>query len=163
MFVEAHATVPLKLRDAQAAIDEAIADGGLTAESQRAAGDDATFLLRVGPKGSRGPAKQVRVEVLPSHWVGTKVVVALRWEATGAAQRLFPSLDANLTLSALDPNQTWLSIVGSYRPPLDAVTAGIDRAVLSKAAERTLAALLAEIVAKIAQLAPPNSLHAAGS
>ena len=43
--------------------------------------------------------------------------LALRWEATGAGGRLFPVLDADLTL-APDGEGTVLPLAGSYRPPL---------------------------------------------
>jgi hypothetical protein len=155
VFVEAYTSLLLPFDSAKAALDAALASGGLTEESRRAAEEGASFLMRVGPVGSRGFAKQVLVEVLPSHWVGHKVVVPLRWEATGTAGRLFPSLDANLTLADETNGRTALSIVATYRPPLDAVGAGLDRMVLSRAASATLTALLGEIVAKLNSTAPP--------
>jgi hypothetical protein len=149
VFVEAHSPLSLPFTVAHAALDAALADGGLTEESRRAAEEGASFLIRVGPGGSRGFAKQVLVEVLPFDCVGRKVVVPLRWQPTGAAGRLFPSLEANLTISGADGSSSLVSIVASYQPPLDAVGAGLDRILLSRAARATLAALLREIVTKL--------------
>jgi hypothetical protein len=149
VFVEADLPLPLPFNAARAALDAALADGGLIEESKRAADEGASFLMRVGPGGSRGFAKQVLVEVLPFAWAGRKVVVPLRWEPTGTAGRLFPSLEANLTISEADASGSLVSIVASYEPPWDAVGAGLDRILLSRAAGATLTALLREIVAKL--------------
>ncbi|HEY5456786.1 MAG TPA: hypothetical protein VIJ96_15085 [Acidothermaceae bacterium] len=149
MFVEAQSPLPLPFSAVHAALDAALADGGLTEESRRAAEEGASFLMRVGPGGSRGFAKQVLVEVLPFDYVGRKVVVPLRWQPTGPAGRLFPSLEANLTISEVDASGSLVSIVASYEPPLDAVGAGLDRMLLSRAAGATLTALLREIVTKL--------------
>jgi hypothetical protein len=89
VFVEAHSPLPLPFNTARAALDAALADGGLIEESKRAADEGASFLMRVGPGGSRGFAKQVLVEVLPFGCAGRKVVVPLRWQPTGTSGRLF--------------------------------------------------------------------------
>jgi len=149
VFVEAQSPLSLPFNAVHVALDAALADGGLTEESRRAAEEGASFLMRVGPGGSRGFAKQVLVEVLPFDYVGRKVVVPLRWQPTGPAGRLFPSLEANLTISEVDASGSLVSIVASYEPPLDAVGAGLDRMLLSRAAGATLTALLREIVTKL--------------
>jgi hypothetical protein len=149
VFVEAHSSLSLPFNAARAALDAALADGGLIEESRRAAEEGASFLMRVGPGGSRGLAKQVLVEVLPFDWVGRKGVVPLRWRPTGTAGRLFPSLEANLTISEASDSSSLVSIVASYEPPLDGVGAGLDRIVLSRAAVATMTALLREIITKL--------------
>lgn len=163
MFVEAHEALPLPLNAACAALEAALTDGGLTEESRRAAEEGTAFLMRVGPAGSRALAKQVLVQLLPAEHVGRKLVVPLRWEATGMARRLFPSLDANLTLSSDDDGGSTISIVATYRPPLDVVSAGLDRMVLSRAADATLAALLREIVNKLTAVGPLLPQRSRGS
>jgi hypothetical protein len=149
VFVEAHSSLPLPFNTARAALDAALTDGGLIEESRRAAQEGVSFLMRVGPSGSRGLAKQVLVEVLPFGWVGRKAVVPLRWRPTGAAGPLFPSLEANLTISEADHGSTSVSIVASYEPPLDLVGAGLDRILLSRAATATMTALLREIITQL--------------
>jgi hypothetical protein len=62
---------------------------------------------------------------------------------------LFPSLEANLTISEASDGSSSVSIVASYEPPLDGVGAGLDRIVLSRAAVATMTALLREIITKL--------------
>jgi len=149
VFVDAHSPLSLPFNAVHAALDAALADGGLIEESRLAAAEGASFLMRVGPGGSRGLAKQVLVEVLPFEYVGRKVVVPLRWRPTGTAGPLFPSLEANLTITDAEGSGSLVSIVASYEPPLDVVGARLDRILLSRAADATLAALLREIVTKL--------------
>lgn len=143
MFVESCVRVPLTFAAGRAAFEIAL-DGGLVAESRCAADDGATFVTRVGPYGSRGLAKQVRVQILDVRRSRRDIKVALRWEPTGVSRRFFPSLDADLTF-ARDCGEGALAIIACYRPPLAAISAGFDRAVMSRAAQRTLDALLARI------------------
>lgn len=152
MFVEASRDVPLALAAARLALDRALADGGLVAESRRAQAAGLAFLMRVGPQGV-GVTKQVQVRVLPSRTVGDLVITALRWEATGRSGRLFPSLDANLILQERSPGTT-VSIFGAYTPPLGRLGARVDMAARLTVAQRTVDALLAEIAAKLIELAP---------
>jgi hypothetical protein len=71
-------------------------------------------------------------------------VLALRWDATGPGGRLFPALDADLTLFRRE-HTTRLSLAGAYRPPLGAVGAGLDKAVLPKLAEAKVRSLLTRV------------------
>ncbi len=57
MFVEAELLVPLPLGVAKEALDGAVADGGLVAESRRAVQEGLVFLMPVGPRGSQGRLK----------------------------------------------------------------------------------------------------------
>ena len=148
MFVETQATVDVPFRQAAALLDDALAGGALVACSQRAAGAGLTCLTRVGPSGSGRFGKAVRVHLLPSRWVGGHVVVALRWEPTGRTAALFPSLDADLMVHP-DPPGSIVSIVGSYRPPLGALGARVDRVVLARAAHATLRALTEDIAQRL--------------
>lgn len=152
MFVEAHLPLPLPLATAQAALDRALADGGLVADSQLAFDEGLGYLIRVGPRAGRGVRKRVLVRLLPARLVGQTTVVPLRWEATGATGRLFPSLDANLGLTAAGDLTTVISLHGRYEPPLGAVGATIDRTVLSGTASATAEALLREMVHRLCEV-----------
>lgn len=149
MFVEAHLPLPIPLSAARAALDRALADGGLVAESQSAYDEGLGYLMRVGPRPGRGLRKQVLVKLLPARVVGETTVVPLRWEATGATGRLFPSLDANLGLTAAGDTTTVISLHGRYAPPLGAVGATIDRALLSGTATATAEALLRQVAERL--------------
>jgi len=143
----------MPLSTAREALDRALADGGLVAESYRAASDGLAFVMPVGP-GGLGPSRDVLVRVLPSRQVGQATVVPLRWEAIGPAAEAFPTLDANLTLTAHGAD-TKLSIIGSYRPPFGLLGTVLDRTVMSKVAVATVRALVCEVAAHLREIADP--------
>jgi hypothetical protein len=152
MFVEAHLPVPMPLATAQDALGRALADGGLITESQHAYDEGLTYLMSVGPR-VRGLHKRVLVRLLPARLIGSTTVVPLRWEATGATGRLFPSLDANLGLTAAGDLTTVISLHGRYEPPLGAVGASLDRTLLSGTATATAEALLRQVVDRLRAIA----------
>jgi hypothetical protein len=87
------------------------------------------------PAGRRGGhSKLVEVHVLEVATRGESAVLALRWEATGPGGRLFPALDAGMSLIPAGQHSTRLSLAGAYRPPLAALDAGLDRAVVHEVA-----------------------------
>lgn len=111
--------------------------------SEDAYSDGLARLIRVGPFGDvPGASKLVRVLLLDPAEHDGSVMLPLRWEATGVMGRLFPVLDANLTLTEVDGETTKLTLNGVYRPPLAGVGAGLDRALLHHAAESTVRSLL---------------------
>jgi hypothetical protein len=75
------------------------------------------------------------------------MAIGLRWEATGVTGGLFPALDADIRLSADDDGSVRVTLTGSYRPPLGALGAGLDRLLLRTVATATLKALLARVAA----------------
>jgi hypothetical protein len=75
-------------------------------------------------------------------------VLTLRWEATGPGGRLFPALDADITLTPAGERATLLRLAGSYRPPLGSLGAGLDRAILHRAAA-TIRAFLSRVADSI--------------
>jgi hypothetical protein len=159
MFVEAELAVPLPYGVAKDALDRAVADGGLVAESHRAVDEGLVFLMPVGPRGSHGPAKDVLVRFLPAHQVGGRYVLPLRWEVTGPTGSLFPTLDGNLELVAGGEAVSRLSIVASYDPPLGRLGATIDRAGMSRIASATMTALLREVASQLVHWARlPNAV-----
>ncbi len=82
------------------------------------------------------------------------VVLPLRWEATGVTGRLFPVLDADLTITPAGAGQTLITLNGAYRPPLGGIGAGLDRAMLRRVAAATIRALLTRIADALASPAP---------
>ncbi|HTT53587.1 MAG TPA: hypothetical protein VMH35_19510 [Streptosporangiaceae bacterium] len=126
----------------------ALGAGSLNSSSELAFADGLDTLIRVGPFGPvLGAAKLVRVRMLEPTYQGDTRIQALRWEATGTSGRLFPALDANLVLTAVDSEHCRLALLGVYRPPLGAVGATLDRMVLSRAAAATFRSLLTRVAA----------------
>jgi hypothetical protein len=124
-----------------------LSDGGwLSAPSARAYAEGLDSLIRVGPFGAvLGASKLVRVQLLEPVPRDDTVVLPLRWEATGAAGKLFPVLDANLVLTPHGEKHSTLVLTGAYRPPLGGVGAALDRALLHRAAAATIKSLVSQV------------------
>ncbi len=104
------------------------------------------YLLRVGALGA-APAVSRLVCVRftqPTYRDGT-MTIGLRWEAIGGAGRLFPALDADIRLAADGDDASRLTLTGSYRPPLGALGAELDRLIMHTVASATIRTLLARV------------------
>ena len=146
MFVAEEMLLDLSFRSAQARLADLAGAGLLTHLSHDAYGDGLTGLVRVGPLGTApGMSKLVDVQFLDLIGHGESAVLALRWQATGLAGGLFPALDADIALTPAGQHSTRLSLAGSYRPPLGAVGASLDQALLHKVADATIRSLLARV------------------
>lgn len=128
---------------------EAVYDGGVA------------YLLRVGPLGTvPGASKLVRVRLAEPVRRDATITVVLRWEAAGAAGRLFPALDADIRLGDDGGQGARVTLTGSYRPPLGTAGGGLDRLLLHAVATATIRALLATI-ADALEGAPAQASEAA--
>jgi len=133
-------------RAAEARLANVARGGSLTRASEGAYGDGLTGLVRVGPLSvAPGMSKLVEVHFLEVVTRGESAVLALRWEATGPGGRLFPALDADISLTPAGEHSTRLSLAGVYRPPLAALGAGLDKAVFPRVADATVRSLLARV------------------
>ena len=112
----------LGAKEGAAAAADAIAAGGRT-------------LARAG---FAGLSKTVEVSTLEPCTRGDVTVIVLRWSATGPFGDLFPTLDADLEVSAAGPDRSRVALIGSYRPPMGPVGELLDRTVLHRAATRTI-------------------------
>lgn len=150
--MQASGVAPIELGAAQLALDRAVHDGGLVLESYRACDEADAFLMRVRPGDRLGLAKQVCVRVLPPRQVGQVQTVGFRWEATGPTGPLFPAVDGNLTLSPAEAGATTVAVTASYRPPLGRLGESLDRTILAKLANATMAALVVSVIEKLVVL-----------
>ncbi len=139
MFVAEDIVIPVGFTAARARLANLTRGGWLDGASETAYGDG---FLRVGPLGGRlGVSKLVRVHSQELADREGRAVLAMRWEATGHGGGLFPALDADLTLAPAGEDATRLALAGAYRPPLAAVGAGLNRAILHRVAEATIRSL----------------------
>jgi hypothetical protein len=112
-------------------------------------------------------SKLVRVQFREPVRRGAVTVLTLRWEATGATGRIFPVLDADITLAPDGEEATLLGLDGVYGPPGGAVGAGLDRVILHRIATATVRSFLTRIAGAItspataAELSEPNVRPAA--
>jgi hypothetical protein len=124
--------------------------GLLTSASAEAYGEGLTAVVRVGPRGSApGASKVVKVHFRDLVMRDDSAVLMLRWEATGPGGRLFPALDADITLTPAGEHATLLGLTGCCRPPLGSLGTGPDRAILHRAAAATIRAFLSRVADSI--------------
>lgn len=143
MFVAAEIRLGVSFEVARARLARLAHGGWLTDASAEAYGEPAAILARVGPLGPvPGMSRLVEVRFRELAGDDDHAVLALRWEAVGAAGGLFPALDADLTLSRVDDQSSACKLSGVYRPPLGALGAGLDRMILNKVAAATIRKLM---------------------
>lgn len=109
---------------------------------------------RIGPLGpAPGISRlaEVRLQTLAAD--EDRAGLALRWEVRGPGGRLFPVLDADLTLAPAEEDSASLTLAGAYRPPLDGLGAQLDRLILHRVAEATIRNFLKRVATALAS--PP--------
>jgi hypothetical protein len=107
-------------------------------------------IARVGPAGPLpGLSKLVHVLVTEPVTRGAVTVLALRWEAVGASERLFPVLDADITLIPDGNDATLIGLQGVYGPPAGSVGEILDRMILHRIAAATIRSFLSRIAAAL--------------
>ena len=86
------------------------------------------------------------------------VVIPIRWHATSHAT-LFPSMDAHLEITTIDPALplSQLSILGSYHPPAGPAGAVGDRMLGHRLAEAAVRHFITELAARLAALPSPTA------
>lgn len=127
--------------------------GILLGSSEDAYGHGTIGFERVGVNGL---SKLVRVQVRELSWTDRSVGLAIRWEATGPGGGLFPVLDADITMVPAGERATILAMAGAYRPPLGAMGAALDRAILHRVASATIRAFLVQVAHRISSQQAAN-------
>ena len=146
MFARQEVVLDLDFPTARARLALLMRGDWLDSASQNAYAEGLSGQVRVGPFGPvPGMSKLVEVRLLEPVPHDDLVVVPLRWEATGRMGRLFPVLDANLTLSEASGGRAELRFAGVYRPPLAALGEELDQIVLHRVATATVKSLLTRI------------------
>ncbi len=163
MFAGHELTLDLDFPAARARLAQLMRGDWLDSVSQDAYAEGLSGQVRVGPFGPvPGMSKLVEVRLLDPVPHAGMVVVPLRWEATGRMGRLFPVLDANLTLSESGDGRAILRFAGVYRPPLAGVGKELDQIVLNRVASATVRSLLARVAVLLAEPAGQPAAPEAG-
>ena len=124
-----------------------LAGSGLMAASSQAFGDG---LARIGPLGPvPGLSKLVQIRASDPVQRGAATFMSVRWEAAGAGERLFPVLDADITMVPDGEDATLIGLQGVYRPPGGPAGALLDRAILHRVAAATIRSFLSCLAAAI--------------
>lgn len=146
MFVSDDKVVPVSFAVASSRLGELTRGRRLDGLSERVYEDGVGYLLRVGPAGTvPGASRLVQVRFSDLAYHDDEVTVAMRWEATGTVGGLFPALDADIRIWPEEGRGVRVTLTGSYRPPLGALGAGLDRVLLHAVAATTIKALLTRI------------------
>ena len=160
MFVGAETVVAAPFAQARPGL-VAVADGGWLESASGDAYDRwGAGLARVGPLGSvRATSRLVEVRCAELSARATSATLVLRWEAAGPGGRLFPVLDADLTLAPYGESASLLALAGVYRAPLGAVGDALNRVVMRGVAHATLQGFVNQIGDAIVKL-PAGELPA---
>ncbi len=116
----------------------------LVSHVEAASAEGEAIRVRVGPGGPGWLGKIVDVHLGRPEGIDEALVIPIAWEATGPAG-LFPRLEGELRLSALDPERAELALSGRYRPPLGRAGQVLDEALLSHVAGATVRAFLRRV------------------
>lgn len=145
MFVAEEIRLPVGLPTAQARLAN-LSLSTLCRMSQESYDETATGQLVVGPLGAvPGLSRRVSVSFVDLVTRPGQAVLGMRWHAAGPGGRLFPALDANIVLTAEGTDATVLRVEGVYRPPLGALGARLDQAVLNRVATATIRSFVARV------------------
>jgi hypothetical protein len=87
------------------------------------------------------------------------MVLPLRWEATGVTGRLFPVLDADLTITPAGAGQTLITLNGAYRPPLGPRRKSATRLISSYNSARRPPAPAGQTAGQAPGTVAPGSVH----
>lgn len=155
MFVGHEVKLDISFPSARAKLERLTRDGLLISASDDAYAEEITGLMRVGPAGF---SRLVRVQFRDLSERANTAGFALRWEVTGPGGALFPVLDADVELIQAVPQSTWLTIAGTYRPPLGALGEALDRAILHRVATATIRGFLSRIATGITSEPEPGEV-----
>jgi hypothetical protein len=150
MFLAGEILMDLSFPVARAGLVRLAATGVLASASERAYGDGAAEMIRTGPRGAgAGIPGLAGVHYREAAASEESAVLALRWEAAGPAGRVFPAMDADLTLTAAGELASRLSAAAVFRPPPGGCGTGCDRASAGPAAAAAVRSLLSRIAAAL--------------
>jgi len=162
MFVSEERALTVSFAVASARLADIAGGGWLRDVSQELYQGGVEYLMRVGPAGAvLGASRVVRVRFTEPTYRDGESTVGLRWEAAGLAGGLFPALDADIRLTVGEDQTAKITLTGSYRPPLGAVGAGLDRLLLRTIATATIRTLLAHAAA-VLEGVPAEAAQAVG-
>ena len=134
MFVHYETEVSLPMAEVEHRLDQIRSDLGSWADVAYREGEE--LRARVGP-GAGSVAKEVRLEIGIAEIHRSGLIYPVGWSATGA-ERLFPRLSAELSLSHVGRDRTKITLDGTYQPPLGTLGKAVDRVLLRGVAESTV-------------------------
>ena len=121
------------------------------AQLASAAEDEGEALLKIGPSWASGRvAREVRVTLGPPRDRGVTLVLPISWQSS-ELPGLFPVLEGEVELLALDSGRCRVSLFVSYVPPFGQLGGYLDRALLHRVAWSTLRSFLVRLAESLEQ------------
>jgi Rrf2 family protein len=125
----------------------------LVSHVEAASAEGEAIHVRVGPGGPAWLGKIVAVHLGEPEGTDEALVIPLTWEATGPTG-LFPHLEGELRLSALDPERAELALSGRYRPPLGRAGHVLNETLLAHVAGATVRSFLRRVARTLEEVPP---------
>jgi hypothetical protein len=119
-------------------------DDWLLPLARRATDQGEGLVMRLAPSSGGRLGVPAKVLLGECSTVEGECLIPVRWEAL-VASGLFPILDGNLELSRIAVGSCRLRLSATYRPPLHALGAWLDRTILHRVAESTVRSFLHQI------------------
>jgi hypothetical protein len=143
MLIGDHVLLNVGFAAARTRLGNLAAGGVLLSASEYAYGETITSLAGAGPAAGVSQLVGVRPGALTESPGIAQLPV--HWEATTGDGRLFPALDADLTLTSLRDQATIFALTGVFRPPPGMADAGPDRDIVCWFATAAIRVFLARL------------------
>jgi hypothetical protein len=134
VFVEYSAQVEATLSEVEKSLDRVRSSLEEWADIAYREGEQ--LHAKVGPNAAI--AREVTLDIGMAEIHSSGLVYPIHWTAQGAGH-LFPELNADLVLSKAGSHTTSLTLKATYQPPLGPLGRLVDRALLGRVAEATVA------------------------
>jgi hypothetical protein len=146
VFVSDERALNVSIGVAQVRLANLVQGDWLSGASHAAYQGGIDHLVRAGPFGDLpGASRLVRVQVVDPVYRDGAMTLGVRWEAVGVTGGLFPVLDGNIRLSGEGGQGSRAVLTASYRPPLGAAGAGLDRLLLHRVAAATIKTFMTRV------------------
>ncbi|HEV7203520.1 MAG TPA: hypothetical protein VGN18_02855 [Jatrophihabitans sp.] len=160
MFVRDEIVVPEAAGWVLARLEQYLRSESAAGRASDTAQDQDALLLRAGVSVA---TKQVVIRALPTAVTAAGAEIALSWSATGPMHDLYPSLEATISVEAVDAGSTRVRMIGSYLPPMGNVGVVIDRVIGRRFAAATVRSFLDRVEHRVLDRAAPASPERAAS
>ena len=152
MFVGDEVLLEIGFKAAQAQVTDLSRSGFLVTAAKDSYGEWITGLTDDWPAGSApGASRLTGVHIREPPVCEDGAVFALRWEAVGLEGRLFPALDADVTLTAVGDQATLLRLSGAFRMPPGLTGSGLNQEFVRRLAGTTIRGFIKRVADEIAK------------
>ena len=116
-------------------------------------GDGKQLMAKVGVVVAGIPVyRHVRLEVgsAPELLGDDRIMLPVRWETTGGPP-IFPKMEGTLHVEPAGPHETRITLNATYDPPLGRLGALIDRGLMHRLANMTMADFVARLARRLGE------------